>query len=152
MQHGEFIISTDQRSLVHLNEQRLNTHWQQKVFTKLLGLQYKIVYKQGSENRVVDALSGRSNDAGNCIAISVVTPQWLQEITSGYDKDGKAKELVSKLAVSPLSLPNYKLESGLIKYKSRVWVGNDEQLHLKLIKTFHASPMGGHSGAPVTLR
>jgi hypothetical protein len=44
---GEFYIHTDQKSLVHLNEQRLHTQWQQKVFTKLLGLQYKIIYKKG---------------------------------------------------------------------------------------------------------
>lgn len=55
--HGEFIIFTDQKSLVHLNEQRLNTPWQQKVFTKLLGMQYRIIYKQGTDNRVADALS-----------------------------------------------------------------------------------------------
>ena len=45
LQFGEFLIFTDQRSLIHLNEQRLHTPWQQKVFTKLLGLQYKIIYK-----------------------------------------------------------------------------------------------------------
>jgi hypothetical protein len=38
LQHAEFVIHMDQRSLVHLNEQRLLTHWQQKVFTKHLGL------------------------------------------------------------------------------------------------------------------
>jgi hypothetical protein len=48
LQHAEFVIFTDQKSLSHLSEQRLNTHWQQKVFTKLLGLQYKIVYKKGT--------------------------------------------------------------------------------------------------------
>lgn len=47
LQLAEFIIYTDQKSLVHLNEQRLHTVWQQKVFTKLLGLHYKIVYKKG---------------------------------------------------------------------------------------------------------
>lgn len=36
--HAEFVIFTDQKSLVHLNDQRLHTHWQQRVFTKLLGL------------------------------------------------------------------------------------------------------------------
>ena len=59
LQHAEFTIFTDQRSLIHLSDQRLNTPWQQRVFTKLLGLQYKIVYKQGSENCVADALSRR---------------------------------------------------------------------------------------------
>jgi len=59
LQHAEFTIFTDQRSLTHLTDQRLNTPWQQRVFTKLLGLQYKLVYKQGSDNRVADALSRR---------------------------------------------------------------------------------------------
>ena len=38
LQSGEFLIYTDQKSLIHLNEQCLHTPWQQKVFTKLLGL------------------------------------------------------------------------------------------------------------------
>jgi hypothetical protein len=42
---GEFTIRTDHRSLVHLDDQRLTTPWQQKAMTKLLGLQYKICYK-----------------------------------------------------------------------------------------------------------
>lgn len=57
LQHAEFQIITDHRSLVLLTEQRLHTPWQQKVFTKLIGLQYKIVYRKGSENGVIDALS-----------------------------------------------------------------------------------------------
>ena len=61
LQHSEFIIYTDQCSLTQLNEQRLHTQWQQKVFTKLLGLQYKVVYKKGVENGVADALSRKSH-------------------------------------------------------------------------------------------
>ena len=38
LQHGEFLIYTDQKSLIQLSEQRLHTHWQHKVFSKLLGL------------------------------------------------------------------------------------------------------------------
>jgi hypothetical protein len=54
---GEFTIRTDHRSLVHLDDQRLTTPWQQKAMNKLLGLQYKICYKKGYGNRVADALS-----------------------------------------------------------------------------------------------
>uniref|UniRef100_A0A453NJ48 Reverse transcriptase RNase H-like domain-containing protein n=1 Tax=Aegilops tauschii subsp. strangulata TaxID=200361 RepID=A0A453NJ48_AEGTS len=46
LQHTEFVIYTDQKSLTHLEEQRLNTPWQQKAFTKLLGLRYRIKYKK----------------------------------------------------------------------------------------------------------
>ena len=57
LQHAEFQIITDHRSLVQLTEQRLHMPWQQKVFTKLIGLQYQIVYRKGSDNGVADALS-----------------------------------------------------------------------------------------------
>jgi hypothetical protein len=56
LQLSEFIIVTDHKSLLHLNEQRLHTPWQQKVFTKLLGLSYKVLYKKSQESRVVDAV------------------------------------------------------------------------------------------------
>ena len=62
LQYSEFIIYTDQRSLTQLNEQRLHTQWQQNFFTKLQGLQYKVVYKKGVENGVVDALSRKSHN------------------------------------------------------------------------------------------
>jgi hypothetical protein len=42
LQHAEFRILTDQRSLAHLSDQQLHTPWQQKALTKMLGLQYKI--------------------------------------------------------------------------------------------------------------
>jgi len=41
---AEFFIHADHQSLTHLNKQRLHTTWQQKVFSRLLGLQYKILY------------------------------------------------------------------------------------------------------------
>jgi hypothetical protein len=43
----EFIFWTDHKSLTNLNEQRLHTNWQHKALTKLMGLQYSIVYKKG---------------------------------------------------------------------------------------------------------
>src|SRR4051812_13466261 len=57
LQHAEFVIYTDQKSLTHLEEQRLNTPWQHKAFTKLLGLRYRIKYKKGADNHGADALS-----------------------------------------------------------------------------------------------
>lgn len=42
LQHNEFLILTDQKSLIHLDARRLTTPWQHKALTKLLRLQYKI--------------------------------------------------------------------------------------------------------------
>lgn len=85
LQLAEFIIFTDQKSLTHLNDQRRNTMWQQKVFTKILGLRYCIVYKKGSDNTAADALSRCVHDSGVCCAISVATPPWCEELRMSYE-------------------------------------------------------------------
>jgi hypothetical protein len=56
LQHKEFTILTDHRSLTHLEEQKLTSGLQHKVI-KLLGLQYRIQYKKGNDNGAADALS-----------------------------------------------------------------------------------------------
>lgn len=102
--HAEFVIYTDQKSLIHLNEQRLSTPWQQKVFTKLLGMQYRVVYKQGHENRVADALSRRHHEH-NLYAMSVCSPQWCQDVLAGYLSDETAQSLISKLSINQMLCP-----------------------------------------------
>jgi hypothetical protein len=78
LQSSTFIILTDQKSLTHLDDQRLTTPWQHKALTKLMGLNYKIVYKKGVDNKVADALSRVSQALPyDLSAISVVKPLWL---------------------------------------------------------------------------
>jgi hypothetical protein len=57
LQHMEFTIATYHKSLIHLGEQKLHEGMQQKAFVKLPGLQYKLLYKKGLENKAADALS-----------------------------------------------------------------------------------------------
>jgi hypothetical protein len=72
--HAEFLIFTDHRSLSHLTEQKLHTPWQQRVFSKLLGLQYRVVYKKGIENGAADALSRRPLMDAVLFSLSTVVP------------------------------------------------------------------------------
>ncbi|WVZ69878.1 LOW QUALITY PROTEIN: hypothetical protein U9M48_018599 [Paspalum notatum var. saurae] len=137
LQHGEF-------SLAHLSEQRLHTIWQQKVFTKLLGLQYRIVYKKGIENGVADALSRRAHIPAVCNALSVASPVWLQSVLQSYTNDADAQSKLARLAIDSEAVPHFSLHNGLLKYKSRIWHN--------IIQALHSSELGGHSGAPVTLR
>lgn len=109
LQHQQFVIFTDQRSLSQLNEQLLHTPWQQKVFTKLLGLQYRIVYKKGVDNRVADALSRRSSHESQCSAISACEPQWLEEVIAGYQLDDSTSQSVAKLALNPDAVSSFTL-------------------------------------------
>jgi hypothetical protein len=80
LQLAEFTIYIDQQALTHLNDQRLHTVWQQKVFSKLLGLCYNVVYKKGSDNSVADVVSRCQHPLQSCYAISVVTLEWCSEI------------------------------------------------------------------------
>jgi hypothetical protein len=150
--HSEFDIFTDQKSLVHLNEQRLHTPWQQRVFSKLIGLQYRIVYKVGAENSVADALSRRHHDSSQHFALSTMTPQWLDEVVAGYQQDPVTAELVTKLSIAPEVVPHFTLHNGLLRFKNKVWLPNILTLKLKVMTALHASPVGGHSGFPVTYK
>jgi hypothetical protein len=153
---GEFVIYTDQQSLAHLNEQMLHTAWQQKVFTKLLGLNYIIVYMKGSDNRVVDALSKNpqhmDGNSINCLAISTVQPDWLAEVLLTYESDPYTAYIVAKLLSDSESIQHFSLHNGLLRYKGKVWVGHDPALQNRLIADVHSSAIGGHSGIPVTCR
>lgn len=150
LQHGEFAIHTDQRSLSMLSEQRLHTQWQQKVFSKLLGLQYRIVYKKGTENKAVDALSRKTSHSSTCAAISSSTPQWLSDVLGSYQSDSVALDLISKLSIDPSAVPGFHLQDGILRYNNRIWIGSNAQLQLKLIQACHSSALGGHSSIPVT--
>lgn len=152
LQLAEFHIITDQRSLVQLTEQRLHTPWQQKVFTKLLGLQYTIRYRKGPKNKVANALSRFPEPEAQCVAISTATPAWTQTVAASYLKDPLAQDMITKLAIDSTAVPNFTLRDGLLRYKGRLWVGNDSALHQQLLAAVHTSPVGGHSGIPVTLR
>ena len=150
LQHAEFQIVTDHRSLVQLTEQRLHTPWQQKVFAKLVGLQYKIVYRKGADNGVADALS--RIPSSQLAAVSVCQPQWLADVLSIYAQDVCAREVLTKLSVTPDAVPGFTLRDGLLRYNNRVWVGHHKDLQAKLIAAVHSTAIGGHSGVAVTYR
>jgi transposase InsO family protein len=152
LQLAEFVIYTDQKALIHLNDQRLNTVWQQRVFSKLLGLTYRVVYKKGSDNSAADSLSRRPHPEESCRAISVVTPQWCADIVRGYSADVQATKLLTKLAANATAVPNFALVDGLLQFKHRIWVGNNPVMQQQLIQSLHSSPLGGHSGVPATIK
>lgn len=81
LQNDEFIIHTDQWSLIHLEDQRLSTPWQQKIMAKMLDLRYRIVYKKGTDNWAADALSRLpSPPQGDLVTITTAVPAWLEAV------------------------------------------------------------------------
>jgi hypothetical protein len=79
LQRGPFVIVTDHQSLSNLNDQLLTTDLQTKAMAKMVGLQFEIKYRKGTDNGAVDSLSR----AGHLIATqssSGCKPDWLQEV------------------------------------------------------------------------
>lgn len=118
LQLKEFIIRTDHKSLTNLNEQRLHTNWQHKALTKLMGLQYSIVYKKGCDNGAADALSRQPHDQAHLLAISAVQPVWLHDILKSYASDLNAQKLLQQAAVTSQPGP-YNIVHGLLRVKGK---------------------------------
>lgn len=119
------------------------------MFTKLLGLNYKIVYKRGIDKSAADALSRMPHD-DHLVSVSTITPQWLEDVSTGYASDPVALDMLSKLAVSGVTDPHFSLHSGFLRYNGKIWLGSNSTLHSRVFAALHSSAVGGHSGAPAT--
>lgn len=106
--------------------------------------------QKGTENGVADALSRRPISESSFFSLSTGTPQWIVQVIDGYTTDENAQKLLTELSVYPSTSGHFTLTVGLLKYKGRVWIGANEQLQCQLISALHDSPLGGHSGFPVT--
>jgi hypothetical protein len=122
---------------------------QRKAMTRLMGMQFKIIYKKGKDNIAVDALS-RAGHLLALQAVSLVQPRWLQEVVNSYVTDARAQELFSQLAIHSPNEQGYTLDQGVIICKGRIWVGNNSAIQTKIIATLQSSAVGGHSGQKAT--
>jgi hypothetical protein len=61
-------------------------------------------------------------------------------------------QLLEKLNIDPAYVPNYSLENGILRYKGKLYIGNDLKLQHQLPKAFHNSALGGHSGERATCK
>lgn len=145
MQGHKFTIRTDQQALKHLLDQKIVSPLQQKWVSKLLGFNYDIHYKKGSDNKVADALSRRVG-TGECAAISTVTPMWMQQIFSTYIGDKYCQGILEAIAVDATTFPDYEVVGDILRFKGLVVVGSSTKLRQDIIKEMHNTAYGGHSG------
>jgi hypothetical protein len=90
----KFIVSTDQKSLKQLMQQRIVTMEQQNWAAKLLGYDFDIVYKQGKLNKGADALSRIKHKLVSMFT-SAAIPISITDVTKSYTEDDKCKELIA---------------------------------------------------------
>ena len=119
--------------------------------TKLLGLQYRLVYKKGLENKVADELSLYPHDqSSELCAVSYMVSMWLEDIITGYEHDESTQRLMAQLAVNDSAVKDFQLRDGLLRYRGRIWVGDNEAVQNSILTTLHSSAIGGHLDFQVT--
>jgi hypothetical protein len=148
----KFTVYTDQKSLRQLMQQRIVTAEQQNWAAKLLGYDFEIVYKQGRLNKGADALS-RMYEGTELNTITSVA-QWDQKQQEAMElqQDEKLQVIVKALQQDPNSKPGYVYKQGVLMYNGRLVISRQSQLIPVLLKEFHATSQGGHSGFYKTYR
>lgn len=124
LQAQPFVIRTDHKSLLHLTEQKIHTKIQQKALLKLMDMNYSIQYKKGINNAATDSLSRKPVSV--VLAISQCSPSWIEQLKSGYEDDEYTKRVLTELSLSATSDKGFQLQHGVLRYKGRVWVGNNQ--------------------------
>ena len=110
---------------------------------KLLGYDYEITYKLGRENSVAYALS-RVVSSPSLNALFVPQAPLWDEIKAEAIKH-PYMDKISKLATDNPGAP-YTWRNGLVCYKNRVVIPPKSPIIKQLLREFHDSQIGGHSG------
>lgn len=113
----------------------------------MLSLGYSIVHKKGIENGAADALSRREDtNEAELHSITVLQPQWMEDIIKSYDKDEWATENLTAALIAPTIDNLLSVSQGLLRYKNRLYVGSIGSLRRGLILKLHETTIGGHFG------
>jgi hypothetical protein len=115
-----FVVSTDQKSLKQLLQQRIVTAEQQNWAAKLLGFDFDIVYKPGKSNKGADALS-RIHEGWE-LNVTTSSLQWKDAaiLREEFGKDEYLQKIVASLQQDPNSKPGFDFQHGVLLYEGRL--------------------------------
>jgi hypothetical protein len=78
--------------------------------------------------------------------MAVCRPAWLETVQASYQPDPEAQARLVHLSAGDASEVDFELKNGVIRWKGRIWIGNDPDIQIQLIRSLHDSAVGGHSG------
>ena len=148
----KFIITTDQKALKFLMEQKLHTNSQLLWLTKLMPFYYAIEYKKGVDNKVADALSRVSGAELLALVVSAAGTDLFQAIVDSWSSDAELQQLISDLQTDPTTHKLFTWYQGRLRRKGKLVVGKDQSLRTEIMTLWHAGSQGGHSGVEATLK
>lgn len=142
----QFVVKTDQSSLKFLWEQReIGAEYQRRV-TKFMGFDFDIVYNPGASNRVADALSRRHDEVVTLAALwSSQNVDWA-ELDAEIMRDPLLSSLRERVAKGEEVLTGFRLLNGQLWYKDHLVIPKNSTFIPSLLKEYHDSPIGGHTG------
>lgn len=141
-----FIVKADQQSLRFIMQQREVGVEYQKWVTKLLGYSFEVQLKPGSANRVVDALSWKSETKTElCSLLSSSEVDWTK-LEEEVQKGTTLSKIRQEMRADSTSHPGFSLQEGRLFFKNWLVIPRTSFFVPVLLRLYHSSPMGGHSG------
>ncbi|GAU25735.1 hypothetical protein TSUD_216660 [Trifolium subterraneum] len=150
LSHAPFIIKTDQKSIKHMLDQKLNTPFQQVWVAKLLGFDFEIHYKEGPSNLAADALSRKTGAELLPLVLSNAGPDLLEAIKLSWPHDPHLNSIILDLQKDPNTHPKFSWLRGELRRKGKLVIGPDSGVKNSIFKWLHNSSLGGHSGRDIT--
>jgi len=141
--HGsQFTVVTDHRSLQYLQTQPHLSARQVRWSEFVQRFDFVVTYQAGKENHVADALSRRPDHQLSALSESTLT---LSNSLQNEIKDAYQHDPTTKLLITKKTNPKFKYDNDMIyTHDSRVYVPNHNDIHSRIIKEAHDTPISGH--------
>jgi hypothetical protein len=83
-------------------------------------------------------------------AVSVVVPEWLNEIQSEYAENPETSAIIN----NPVQDTKYEWRNAVLWYKGRIYLSPNSKFKSNILKESHDSPTAGHVGfsRPTTMQ
>jgi hypothetical protein len=154
---GPFRFKTDQQAFKYLLEQKVATVPQQRWISKLIGYDFIIKYKRGTENRVADALSRQFDPSPGSLEVSISlisfpTPTWVEELKDSYAQDLEAHSILLSFQRNQPGPKCFSVQRGMLLKKGRLWLVKNSPFQGQVLEFIHSNPTTGHSDFHKTLQ
>ncbi|GJY33020.1 retrotransposon-related protein [Tanacetum coccineum] len=122
-----------------------------KWLLKLMGFDYEILYKKGSENCAADALSRVPTISQLMqMVLTTATTDLLPKIVNSWKNDTVLQAIITRLQKGE-NVKHYTWNHDQLRRKGKLVIGNDTMLRQALLVHFHNDSVGGHSGNTTTV-
>lgn len=100
-----------------------------------------ILHKRGKYNVVADPMS-KKDEESILLAVSVVIPEWLNEIQSEYVKDPEITVIINNIPDNS----KFEWKNDILWYKGRIYLNSSSKFKSKILKESHDSLSAGDVG------